>query len=459
MRELVAASLLALSAWACTWTPDVSSLKPKDAASCPGQKACGYRCVDEDDPAAGCRVDTCVACPAGPAHSVRYCDGLQQCALTCGPGWYAPDGDAGHGCVAASITDAAACGAPGHACGAGESCADGLCAVKDVETGGGVAMRGLAVWGPDTYAWTTDPAVAGGMVGRGVLHRVIAGAPATAVTGLGHATWIRRYLGATAEPEASQVIVAGSSWQTSSEEWVGAFLVDVRRDATARWLSGDIGERVVGVGLQGGWWMIAETPATSVGISNSLWWDAVDPEASGGGGVFTFDGALASLGEGGGHLWAGAGDGIRRLEYLGLPGVSLGFDIIGDAGLWFTEMRRAPRPDRVTARAGATPDDPFEVYFADLRDGSIWMGLTTGWGARPWRLVRGDGPRSQMDLAADARGVIWSDLDRGEIWEYAPDTGNPPFLLARGKPWAIALTADRVYWTDVEAQAIRSVAR
>jgi hypothetical protein len=103
--------------------------------------------------------------------------------------------------------------------------------------------------------------------------------------------------------------------------------------------------------------------------------------------------------------------------------------------------------------------DPVDVYFADLTDGSIWMGRTTGHPniEPPWRVVRGAGPRTQMDLAADEKGVVWSDYDKGEIWALPPS--GQPYRLATGRPRAIVLTATRVYWADVDARAIRWVAR
>ncbi len=155
-------------------------------------------------------------------------------------------------------------------------------------------------------------------------------------------------------------------------------------------------------------------------------------------------------------LWAGFQGGVSRLEDL-LDGWDYG--VVSGAGVYFDALARKPVPARVAARPDAALADVFMVWFVDLTDGSVWKGRTLGRdGPPPWRVVQGDGPRTAMDLAADAGGVVWSDLEAGQIWA-CQDDGHP-YLLASGvKPWAIALTAERVYFTDVQAQAIRWVAR
>jgi hypothetical protein len=458
MRELVLASLLAVTA--CTFTPDTKPYKPKGAADCPGQKACGYRCVEADDPAAGCAADTCQACPSGPAHSVPICNGVPACAFACADGYYPPTGDPRDGCQAVAAGDAANCGSPGHACGGGEACTDGLCPVADLHTGGGTAMRGLVVLSPTTYAWTTDPQVAGGVALRGTLHRVVDGAARADVTGLGHATWVRKSMDPIDAYEDYLVAVAGNDPDGYEESWV----LNLQTEDAPRWYGGITGSHLVGLALQSGWVVYATAPDSPDG-SGEVGWEEYDPVRFAdsyweSGGDYGWDASVSGFGEGAGFLWLGSSAGVSRYGNLGRPQTgSWGYDLISGGGVYFEGMARAPRADRIAARPGPTPDDAVEIVFADLRDGSVWMGLTIGTSARPWRLVRGDGPRTQMDVVADDRAVIWSDYDRGEIWEFVSDSGAPPFLLARGKPWALALTPDRVYWTDTAAQAIRSVAR
>jgi DNA topoisomerase VI subunit A len=88
------------------------------------------------------------------------------------------------------------------------------------------------------------------------------------------------------------------------------------------------------------------------------------------------------------------------------------------------------------------------------------MGHTSGPDtAVPWRLVRGDGrPRTAMDVAADANGAVWSDLEAGEIWAVTP-TGQVHRLATGVHPWAITLTATEVLFTDTEARKILAVPR
>ncbi len=104
----LAACLAALEA--CVVSTD--DLAPKTAAQCQAwEKACGYRCVNADDPATGCGNASCE-----PVD-------IQA--------------------------DAAHCGACGHACVAG-ACSAGVCAPEAISRGT-ADLRGVTVWNGDVY--------------------------------------------------------------------------------------------------------------------------------------------------------------------------------------------------------------------------------------------------------------------------------------------------------------------
>lgn len=451
MRATILA--LALAATGCTLSPSLSGYEPKAAADCPGQKACGHRCVDVDDPEAGCGLATCAPCPAGPANTVPACGEGQACAMACLPGFAAGDGDPAHGCGLDVRADASNCGALGHACAAGDACAAGLCPVRSLPIATGVAPRGLALGdGGAAVGWAVDPPVAAGIQPVGALKVArLDGTALPGAAGFGHATWVRG-------GGATQFAVAGTdpTDDTVGLTWIfdpAAPYLDGNGDPTTIEVrgGGQFDNRVVGLALWPAWVVTAMSPGYRLLQYQNY-------EGYSGGGLQLDDGnggleEFHGLGEGAGFLWLGGAGGVYRLTDAG------GIDTVPGGGVYFEPLAVPPRPHRIGATAGAGPADPIQVWFADLSDGSIWTGLTKGRpGDGPWRLVRGDGPRTQMDLAADGQGAVWSDLDRGELW--AVRLGGRPYRLASGvRPWAVALAVDRVYFTDVDAQAIRWVAR
>jgi hypothetical protein len=435
--SLVAAALLVAG---CSVTPSVAEYKPKTAADCPGQKACGYRCVELDDPAAGCTADTCTPCPAGAANTAPVC-AAQACGLVCLPGFAVQDGDPSHGCTAATGADS--CGAVGHACAAGQSCTDGLCPAVTVVADTGVNPRGLTVT-PTSLVWAVDPPVPAGNAAVGALRR--AALDGTGVKDLagpfGAPTFVRSGGGelvALAGKDADPSWPYGQVW-----------LVDPGQSpASARVLGGGSDGVITGAVLLPD--LLVNTISTMVEYSS------LDGNSTG---VIEFHPEqLNGLGQGAGFVWLGGTAGVYRLT-----ADASGADTVGAGGIYFDELPTPwPVPQRIAAHPGPTASDPLVVYFADLSTGSIWTGRTTGRAGTagfvsPWRLVRGAGPRTQMDVAADDAGVVWSDHDAGEIWSL-PKGAAQPFLLARGRPWAIAITATRVYWTDTELKAVRWVAR
>jgi hypothetical protein len=459
---------LALLAAGCTLTPDVSKYEPKAAADCPGQKACGWRCVDVDDPQAGCGPATCEPCPAGPAHTAPICAVAQACAVACLPGFAAADGDPAHGCALPVAADPANCGASGHACPAGVACLDGMCQGAPVTevAATGAAPRGLALVG-STFYWAVDPPQP---TPAGALRSFVAGGVVTTVAvGLGHPTFVRAAAGPEVavigtDPTSSAVVGLSYAFDPTTIDAVTGYATDLAHGG------GSWGALATGLALTPTWMVTAS--GTGVPDDGGNYVDSADylgltgyvdfsyqAHVTSAGGVWE---SIISLGEGGRSaldlpiLWAGWSGGVSRFEDLQ---DGWGYDVASGMGVYFDLLTPTPRPDRVAAVAGATPADPATVWFLDLNDGSVWKGLApAASGGAPWRVVRGTGPRTAMDLAADAAGVVWSDLEAGELW--AADPAGQVYRLASGvHPWAIALTPERVYFTDVAAQQIRSVAR
>jgi len=479
---------LALLAAGCTLTPDVSAYQPKAAADCPGQKACGYRCVDADDPAAGCGLATCSPCPAGGANTVPVCGAAQACAVACAPGFAAADGDPAHGCGVPVLTDASSCGAVGHACPAGVSCSGGTCqqAPSTEVAATGEAPRGLAVLG-STFYWAVDPpVVGGGSLPTGALLTADRGGASTPlVTNMGHPTLVR------SQPGPLVAVLGTDPFDDTTGNAVlvqapPALPVDGYYGGTADGVyqaCGGGGQAAVGLAIAPNLLACASSEPQDGGFGYQFDYTYHPPYPSTGGGTISgFDHPLHALGTGGViHVPAGADTsldpplgpydapllwlGETNLIYrLADDGTSSDYSVVTGGGIYFDHLLRKPVAARIAAIPTPDLDGIYAVYFVDPTDGSLWKGRTTGPAdsatpATPWRLVRGDGrARTAMDLAADDLGVVWSDLEAGEIW--AADLHDQVHRLASGvHPWAIALTAERVYFTDVEARAIRSVAR
>jgi hypothetical protein len=294
--------------------------------------------------------------------------------------------------------------------------------------------------------------VQGGVRPLGELRWTLASSLSTtgAVTDLGHPTWVRasggRWLAAaTVDPDG---FTAVPLYDTQA----GAPFVKVANGGH------DAPPNVVsGLALTPDWVFSAEAPW------DVAWSEPYGDNTSGSGiNIQIADAtnlpeglaALYGVGEGAGRLWLGHGVGVSRLEVT----PDWGYEVVAGGGVYFEALAARPEPSRIAARSGPTPADPVEVYFADLTDGSIWMGLTTGAGNAPWRIVRGDGPRTQLDLVGDEQGAYGADLDRGEIW--AIERGGAVRRVATGvRPWALALDAGRIYWTDVDARQVRSLPR
>ncbi|MFO0585574.1 MAG: hypothetical protein U0229_25100 [Anaeromyxobacter sp.] len=448
---------LALLLAGCEWVPDVSKYEAKQASDCAaGQKACGYRCVALDDPGAGCAAETCAPCAAGGPNTVPVCNPA-ACATVCAPGF--ADCDAAPGCEKAVSADAANCGACGHACPVGVACVNGACdALRTVVPDTGEAPRGLALYQAG-IAWANDPAVTGGQTPKGQLNLqpvtsstpVTPGGAITHLAGVGHPTWL-----ASLGTGRKELAVAGSDPADGGPK---AWYVDTGVDAPAlAWFGGgQASGAIVGVALTDGFFVSATGPDQDIFEFMSF-----DTNTTGGASGY---GPITGLGSGGGAdlVWLGEAGRDPGGVYRFLDAHDgWGPSVVSGGGIYFDLLPAGLQPEahRITARAGATVDDPFTIWFTDFNDGSVWTGEATGrTTAVPIRLVAGDGTRrTAMDIAADADGVVWSDLDKGEVWAVGND-GQQRRLVAGVRPWAIALTKTEVLFTDVDARRVRAVPR
>jgi hypothetical protein len=440
MRARLLAPLLLA---ACTVSPDVSQYEPKSAADCPGQKACGWRCVDVDDPAAGCTADGCEPCPAGGAHTVAVCTAGATCGAACAAGFADCDGSPSDGCETPVASDAANCGACGRAC--ADACVAGECQtpIATLVADSGEQPRGIAVAGAD-LVWVTDPPIVGGQDPAGVVYRApIAGGAATATAGFtdgpGHGSWVTSAAGGA-------LLVSGTELGSGYHYYDCWFLDPSDAAGTLRSICGWRDHPSFGV--WGDFWtgFVEET-------YSDFYYEEVANPLSGGGASYYPD-RTYTVTRGAGFFWVATTGGIYRISEGDADNAP---DGVSGGGTYFDGLPVRPVPHRVAARSEATGLVKV-LYFVDLTDGSVWTARTTGAGNAPWRLVRGDGPRSQMDVVADDDGAVWSDYDKGEIW--AADASGQVYRVASGvRPWAIAITATTVYFTDVEAQAIRSATR
>ena len=113
-----------------------------------GQKSCGGKCVDPNDPAYGCGATTCTACN-GPNVTAFTCSSGACVVQACGAGLGDCDKNAANGCETNTTTGAncGKCGAPcptdvpicaGSTCITAGSCDGSVCGTSCVDTTGSV---------------------------------------------------------------------------------------------------------------------------------------------------------------------------------------------------------------------------------------------------------------------------------------------------------------------------------
>ncbi|HET9553874.1 MAG TPA: hypothetical protein VFP50_12965, partial [Anaeromyxobacteraceae bacterium] len=357
MRATLAFALLAAG---CSFTPDVSSHRPKLAADCPGQKACGDRCVDQDDPVAGCGPVSCLPCPGAPANAVPICGAGATCGFACLPGFADCDGDPSSGCEKDVTADDASCGACGHAC---AGCAGGLCPVATVATTG-TSPRGIAV--QDALAWGEEAS-------GSLFTSSLTGQPLQSWNGFGSVSWVRTAGKSFAVAGTETLLgggVNGTVWICTSGQTAGAKSLTSTQPEI--------------VGLDANEFYVAHiADPQTVGyraIVSPYFQDTVP-----------FTEPIHSVVRGAGGWFAGADTGLRRFTIQGIV----------EPVVPFAGLARAPHPDRLAAAGGPLSADPaltkpVDFVFADLSDGSVWHGRTSGTPTElPYRLVHGDGPRTQ----------------------------------------------------------------
>jgi len=102
----------------CSLLVDTSDID----AGCPeGTKLCaGVGCVDLEDPAYGCKRDSCIPCTE-VTNAVAECAGF-ECRGRCLDGFGCPN------CLVNILTDEGNCGECDHPCAPGQVCKEGNCA-------------------------------------------------------------------------------------------------------------------------------------------------------------------------------------------------------------------------------------------------------------------------------------------------------------------------------------------
>jgi hypothetical protein len=139
LRSKVASIALALVAGfiassACTLTVD---LEPLENGACPaGQKLCMNKCVGQNDPAYGCRPDTCAKCYL--PHSNGVCRNSECQIGGCIGSFMDCDGKHETGCERDLNFDPDACGTCGNKCAllnAVADCKTGRCAIRSCNAG------------------------------------------------------------------------------------------------------------------------------------------------------------------------------------------------------------------------------------------------------------------------------------------------------------------------------------
>jgi hypothetical protein len=197
------------------------------ASACPGQlMACpGLGCIDvsaDKKNCGGCGV-VCTAPDAGGAGAV--CSN-GQCALSC-PSGSGPtvQACAGEGCVDVSKS-AANCGACGNACGAGQTCTNGVCCGGTSKLCGGSCIdvtTDSANCGSCNHACSTGGHCAGGKcVGYSVAMSTPSSAGVDACTIAGHQTLLTSSSGWEESAVISLPIAFTFFGDTQTQFWIGS---------------------------------------------------------------------------------------------------------------------------------------------------------------------------------------------------------------------------------------------
>ncbi|HSM92846.1 MAG TPA: hypothetical protein VLT47_08135 [Anaeromyxobacteraceae bacterium] len=444
----LALCLAAALASACTFTIDPEKYAPKSAADCPGQKACGYKCVPADDPATGCGTPSCDPCP-GAANAITTCGDTGACALQCNLGW--GDCDAAVGCeTKLDGTNPAnpSCGACGRTC-LGSACDPaGFCPPSYAVAGSTVgAVRALAsdVINPSIVFAAVDALTPAASLWQATFTATstsaspISSQVTTPIQCLSHGT-SRLFYGAddagagkatvSSVPDTSTGVAP--TWSGITAPTMGPCLLAPESQTAVWWIPAG-GQELWGFTYDAANGSVVQSaqmpPGTLVGR-----WRALTVL---GGGTAAKDVFVADDAEGG-RILRLPPDPISPL----LPQqVATGAGQVGALAVRQNSLGRV------------------EVYWGDLATGNVIRQVD---GARTI-VHRGSGPTSRMRVVANALLVAWLDTDAMTVHELIPPDTTPNgavILLSRASGLAdLAASTERVFWSRSGDAAVYSAPR
>jgi sugar lactone lactonase YvrE len=407
-------------------TVDGSAYRPMTDAECKIAnkangywKACGYRCVREDDPATHCAdAGDCSPCPGDdPVHHAHAVCRRAACAIRCDGGSADCNGDASDGCETTLFSgDPHNCGACGRTC---AGCVKGSCPGERLTLSPAPALpRGIV--NHEGALYYVDA------TGGGQLRSVDRGG-AVVASGLGaDPRWAVSWPG-------QGVLVAGDAPAASGEgRDLALTVVDPGGAATVVVSApGAAGEAVDGLAVDGGIVLFTRT--------------AVD-------GLWAFDAnygtslALAIASPRGitfhkGKTYVGSATPLTSIRWVkGAVGSGFTSDVArAAAAAGASRLAVYDNPDRLWT--------PFLFWISEA-DGSVRSAPADGSGASVYTKVNPGASAGHADMVADAEGVYWSNWASGEIQMWRASDGETFTIATSAHPRALALRGKTLYWSD-----------
>lgn len=418
VRRLALAALAALAG--CT--VDGSALRPRTDAECKSAdsctKACGYRCVRDDDPATHCAVvGDCSPCPGDdPVHHVRaVCDG-SACALRCDYGRDDCNHDPADGCETTLFTgDPRNCGACGRTC---EGCVKGSCPGERLALSPAPALpRGIV--NHEGALYYVD-ATGGGQLrsvdrGGAVVASGLGADPRWAVSWPGH--------GILVSGDAPAASGEGRDLALTVVDPGGAASVVLSTPAAA-------GEAVDGLAVDGGIVLFTRTAADGLWAFDANYGTSLALAIASPRGISfhkgkTFVGSTAPL------------TSIRWVK--GAVGSGFTSDVARAAAGGASRLAVYDNPDRIWT--------PFLFWISEA-DGSVRNAPADGSGDSVNTKVSPGAGAGHADMVADAEGVYWSNWATGEIKMWRASDGETFTIATSAHPRALALRGKTLYWSD-----------
>lgn len=419
--RLHALALLGLAVALAACTVDGSALRPRSDAECKTEdgctKACGYRCVPDDDPATHCNtVGDCSPCPGDdPVHHARAVCAKSGCAVRCEYGWADCNGAQDDGCETELFAgDPRNCGACGRTC---AGCVKGACPGERLALSPAPTLpRGIV--NHEGALYYVDAA------GGGQLRSVDRGG-AVIATGLGaDPRW------AASWPDHGVLVSGDVPAASGTGRDLAVSLVDAG-GATSTVLSapGVAGEAVDGLAVDGGIVLFTRTAggvwAFDANYGTTLARAVPAPRGLTFNKGKTYVGSTATPAEIRwlkGAIGSGWTTGVARSEARGSPSRLAIFD----------------NPDRIWI--------PY-VFWISEDDGSVHGTAADGTGSLSTYAERGEAA-VHADIVADGEGVYWSNWAKGEITMWRPSDGVTFTIATSAHPRALALRGKTLYWTD-----------